>query len=303
MRLPPTFLLLLPVATALAAESTPATPPASAWSPAPAAPAPTEGPWSWELKLGAFLQDIATRNADTSRDPGISGTHDSTSYKLTGDGSAVWREGDDRVGQRLSAEYGRVRSAGQDWSENADTASYDGTYERSLASPHLVYLNWHGESQFTGPDPDRRRFDPLVAKGSGGYGQRWEGLLPLSDALVWRSGVYARKRWEHGAEPSVTRVEAGPELYGRYERKQSEDVGYYLENEVSSELLDPRHVTNVTEARLAAKVAKTVTLEVRLRAYYEARPRDVGQDAPGYSEWSLHEETLLGLLWTFTSAP
>lgn len=255
--------------------------------------------WTHDVKLGVFLQNAASHNADVSRDTAISSSTDSLAYKLTGDATLVWKGVVDRVEQKLSAEYGRIKTRDADWVKNADRILYTGTFEHTLSKPQFVYLGWQAESVFRGPPPGDHPYDPIMAKISGGYGQRYEGMLPIQDSLVWRVGVYVRKRWQREVDPSTTKVETGPEALIRYERKQSEDISYYVQNETLSEFDDIGHVTNMSEAGVTAKLGNTLTLQVKARAYYEARPKDAAPDAVGYSQWSMREETLLGLLWTF----
>lgn len=278
---------------------------ACTWAPAMGADpdAGKPSPWTWDLRLGAFLQNIGSHNARESRDPAIAGTRDDVSYKFSGSGSVVWREGRDRFEQRGDIEYGEIRTQDSGkWTENADRLSTTVIYERTLVRPHFVYLKTQADSVFTGPDPDNAAFDPLIVKGSLGYGQRHEGLLPLRDALVGRAGVYVRKRWEQGAPGLQTRVAVGPELLLRYERDQSEDVAYFAQAEVLGEFADPGHAVATAEGGIDVKVGAALAVVLKARAYYESRPEAVGVDVPGYDEWSLKEEALLGLLWTIGSA-
>lgn len=266
-----------------------------------AAPAPVS-PWSYDLKLGVFVQNLASHNADTSRDPAINGANDNFSYKASADGKAVWEVDKDRVEQRLLAEYGRVRTRDAAWQENADRILYGGSYERSLNRPHLMYLSWETETRLRGPEPERHPHDPILAKASGGYGERFEGWLPVKDSFVWRIGTYVSKRWERGAEDYIVRVHTGPEAYLRYERQQSADVSYYMQWEAYSEYRDLGHIVVDGETALTARVGKSLSVVLKARAYYETQPGDAADDAPGYSQWSLREEALIGLLWTFSSA-
>lgn len=256
------------------------------------------GPWVYSARLGGFLQNVASRNADTSRDPAIAATSDSLAWTASAEGRLVWLSHPHRVEQRLTAEYGRIRTEGGDgWDENTDSIAYESTYERFLHAPHFVYANGTADTVFTGPEPDRRPADPLVAKLSSGYGQRYDGLLPIEDSLTWRAGVYARKRWEHGAADYQTEIDAGPELFVRYERKQSEDVSYHVQAEGYGEFDDAEHVTSVAQAGLRVRVTRLLSMEAKLRAYYESRPRQADGDAPGYDAWSLREEARIGLVW------
>jgi hypothetical protein len=263
---------------------------------------PAASPWSWDLKLGAFLQNVASHNAADSRDTAIAGATDSVAYKFTGDGMLLWKGERHRFEQRLNTEYGRIRNQGQDWAKNADYIRYVATAERSLGAPHFLYLNGQAETSFKGPPPDEHPATPLVGKLSAGYGQRFEGLLPLSDALTWRLGAYVRKRWERGGTPAATEVETGPEQYLRYERRQSDDVSYYLQQETTGEATDLRHVVESVEAGISARVARALVMQMRFRAYFEARPSEAADDVPGYDQWSLREEAMIGLLWTAASA-
>jgi hypothetical protein len=265
------------------------------------APDPT-GPWSWKGKLGVFFQNVTSHNAETSRDPSISGSVDNQAFTASSDNTLVWKEELNRVEQRLQGDYGQIKNKDKDeWEENTDRIAYGITYERTLSAPQFIYLNGTAESVFTGSDPDNEPLDPLIAKLSTGYGHRYENLLPLKDSLVWRVGVYARKRWEHGAPGYQTDQESGPEAYARYERTQNEDVSYYAQVEIYSEFADPQHVSFLGQAGLSVKVSKLLSVEVKLRAYDEARPDDASSNATGYNELSLREDALIGLAWTFAS--
>jgi hypothetical protein len=266
-------------------------------------PAAVDTPWSWKVRLGVFLQSIASDNAAASRDPSIAGSVDSTTFKLSGSGNLIWHADPNRVEQRVETEYGQQRSEpGNEWTENADRILYAVTYERALTAIQLLYLNGTVESVFTGREPESRSFDPLIAKLSTGYGHRYTDLLPLHDTLIWRLGVYARKRWESHAADYQTRLATGPEALARYERKQSEDVSYAAQYECFGEFADPSHVTQLAQAGLRVQVAKLLSVELKLRAYAETRPEDAPRGEPGYDEWSFRQEALVGLAWETSSA-
>lgn len=256
------------------------------------------GPWTWRSKLGAFLQNVSSHNAETSRDPAITGSSDSLSWTINGEATVLWRSSPGRFEQRLEAEYGRIRTESQGgWQENSDTVGYEATYEGSLGGAHFLYGGGTADSVFTGPDPERKPFDPLVGKISTGYGQRYDDLLPDDDSLSWRLGVYARKRWEHGAPRYQTDVDAGPEAYVRYERRQSEDVSYFVQGEAYGEFDDRSHASTLGQAGLSVRIARHLTVELKARAYVESRPKEADDDAPGYGAWSLRQEALFGVVW------
>lgn len=260
--------------------------------------APEPGPWTWHSKLGAFLQNVSSHNAETSRDPAITGASDSLSWTVHGEGTLVWTSDPGRFEQRLEADYGRIKTESQDrWQENTDTITYAATYEGVLPAPHFLYGGGTADTVFTGKEPDLKPLDPLVGKLSTGYGQRYDHLLPPDDSLSWRLGIYARKRWESGAPRYQTDVDAGPEAYVRYERRQSQDIHYFVQVEAYGEFDDRSHATGVGEAGLSVRVARRLTVEVKVRTYYESRPKEAGDDVPGYDQWSLREEALIGVVW------
>lgn len=261
--------------------------------------APEDGPWTWKSRLGAFLQNVSSHNAETSRDPAIAGASDSMSWTVSGEASLVWKSSPGRFEQRLQADYGQIRSdPDNEWAENTDSIAYEATYEGVLPTPQFLYGGGTADTVFTGPEPGEQPLDPLVGKVSSGYGQRYDDLLPADDSLSWRLGVYARKRWESGAPRYQTDVDIGPEAYIRYERTQSEDVSYFAQGEAYGEFDDHRHVTCMGQAGLRVRVARRLSVEVKLRAYYEARPKEADGSVAGYDLWSLREEALIGVVWT-----
>ena len=50
---------------------------------------------------------------------------------------------------------------------------------------------------------------------------------------------------------------------------------------------------------LTAKLSSLLTAELGLRAYYERAPKEAGADDPGYDQWSLRQDTLLGLTYVW----
>lgn len=263
-------------------------------------PAPPPTAWTWSGRIGAFMQNTAGMHTTDSRDPSIAGTNDSLSYKFDGRFGAVWKQDRHRLEQTFEADYGRIRVEGRDdWQENADRLAYAITYEHALCDVRFLYGNGTAESVFTGPEPERKPLDPLIAKASAGYGHRYEGLLPERDSLVLRTGIYARKRWESNAPEFQTDTIFGPEVFARYERRQSADVSYEVQTSAYGEFADPGHVTSMSQAGLNVRVTKLLTVEVKARAYYETRPEAADHGEPGYDRLSLRQEAMIGLTWTF----
>lgn len=308
-----TLILLLPLAAvAVAVETLPAPAPAPApqadadeddaddADPAPAARAPGGAEpafWRSTGKFGAFGSSVVTREATTSRDPAIAGTgNDTVAYRLSLETGLDHRNGRHSLDQRLLAKYGRQRDDVSGWLEDADEIRYDGVYRYTIRAPHFVYTDWGWESTFTGPEPEQRPFNPGLLKASAGYGQLYEDLLPESDKLEGRLGAGVRKRYGH-----ISDLEKDPQ-YGltaflRYEREQTVSLRYFAQYEGFAEFNDMGHVTNVVTAGLTAKLSTLLTAELGLRAYYESEPEDAGTDDAGFDQWSLRQDTLLGLAY------
>jgi hypothetical protein len=261
-------------------------------------PEPPVQPWSWKVRLGVFMQNVASTGAEESRDPTIASSTDSSSYTIKGEFQPVWESGGNRLEQRIETEYGQLRTDDcQGWVENSDRLAYGVTYERSLGRPYLLYGNGSALTVYTGAEPDSEAFDPFIAKLSTGWGLRQTGLLPIEDSWVCRIGWFVSKRWEHDAPWYQTRTRTGPELQIPYERKQSEDVGYFIQQDAFGDASDPRHAALRGQAGLRVAVAKRISVEFGVRAYYESEPEEAGGDPLGYDSWSLRQEALVGLVW------
>ncbi len=270
--------------------------------PAPA-PAPASD-WTPKGVVGGFLNNVTTSNADVSHDPTINGTTSSTSWSAKLDASLEWRSGKDSVEQILKAEYGRIRQRDQDWVENKDELRYDGVYRRTFAKPHFAYLGWGCETVFTGPEPEREPFDPFLAKVSAGYGQIYENLLPEKDRLEWRLGTRAQKRWGRSVPDDKDGIETGIEAFLRYERqaiikRDGQDLRYYAQYEGFSQYNDLGHITNLITAGLTYQFLGHLTLDLAIRAFYETRTKDDDGTREGYNQWSLRQDTMLGVAYTF----
>jgi hypothetical protein len=264
--------------------------------------------WQWQGRLGGFLGNVTTGNADTSRDPTISGTQTSTSWLATVEAGLGWKEGPDSLDHALKARYGRIRVQGGDWSENNDEIRYDGVYRREVYQPTFLYLGWGAESVFTGPPPQEDAFDPTLGKVSAGFGQRFADFLPDHNKLEWRLGARAQKSWGSSVAPVDDKVQTGLEAYLRYDHelidptdpeKKRPTLRFFAQYEGFSEFNDLGHISNLVTAGLAAQLSRYLTAEFGVRAYYETRPKEDDGTGIGYSQWSVRQDTLVGLtyLW------
>ena len=316
-----TPLLALSVALAAADQAPPVVPPApqpglqpAAEGPSvfPAPAVPGASPWTTKGRFGAFFANSTTKNADTSRDATIGGTARTTTFLLTADFDAEWKEGKDSVQQIFKGRYGRQKTNDQPVVESDDEARYDGVYRRELTNPHFVYLGWGLESVWTGPYPNdptrapdnsRNNFDPLLAKVSGGYGQRYADWVP-QDKFEWRLGARAQKRWGSLISSNDRGIETGIEAFARYEgvpATYQKDLKYFAQYEGFSEFNDLKHITNLITAGLTFQLSKYINIDLALRAYYETLPKeyDNNSQAPGYNQWSIKQDTMVGVVYSF----
>lgn len=299
-------ILLLPLALVAAEPAPPAIDPDDEPDPvaepaaarAVEAAPPVEPPfWRNTGKIGAYGTSVVTRDAAESRDPAISGTtSDTIAYRLGLEIGLDYRGGPHSLDQRLLARYGRQRDDASGWVEDADEVRYDGVYRYTIRRPHFVFADWGWESVFSGPEPEQRPFDPGLVKGSVGYGQLYEDLLPETDKLEGRIGAGVRKRYGHISD-AEKEAQYGLAAFLRYEREQNLSLRYFAQYEGFAEFEDLGHLTNVVTAGLTAKLSTLITAELGLRAYYEREPEDAGADDAGYDEWSLRQDTLLGLTY------
>ncbi|MBA3698364.1 MAG: DUF3078 domain-containing protein [Planctomycetes bacterium] len=305
IRLRPLVPLVLACATAFPLDQVvPVVPPAPAPGAAAVVRMPAISDWTSSGRLGAYVANVATTNADTSRDTTIATTAESTSYLFTYEGQANWKSDKDSIDNLLKARYGRIRTNNQAWQENNDEIRYDGVYRRELVRPHFVYLGWGGESVFTGPDPRNYAFDPTTGKASTGYGQRYEDFLPDKNHCEGRIGVRAQKSWGPSVPPEDDDVETGIEAFLRYEHllKRGDgdyDVRFFAQYEGFAEFEDFSHITNLVTAGLTMQLTRYLAVELGLRAYYETTPeRDEGTGI-GYDEWSIRQDSLFGLTYFY----
>jgi len=265
--------------------------------------APAASTWDISGRLGVYIANVSTSNAEASRDTTIGTTAESTSYLFTYEGQDNWRSDKDSVDNLLKARYGRIRTDNQAWQENNDEIRYDGVYRRELFYPHFVYLGWGAESVFTGPDPRNYAFDPTTGKASTGYGQRYEDFLPDKNHFETRVGVRAQQSWGPSVPPEDDDIETGLEAFVRYEHllKRGEgeyDVRFFAQYEGFSEFKDMGHITNLVTAGLTMQLTRYLAVELGLRAYYETKPQSDDGTGMGYNEWSLRQDSLFGLTYS-----
>lgn len=262
------------------------------------APPEPVGPWTWKGSIGAFLSSTEVNNGETSRDASIAGTSDTVNWRLKFDGELDWSEGIWEVNQKLRLRYGRQKQDDESWEENSDQIDYDGVLEYKFQEPQYIYGAWGLDSVFTGVEPDEEPFDPATVKISAGYGQKrfFEEKKYMLEARV---GVRAQRKFGRGLSDEEREVEIGPEGYLRHEGQPEEYVSYWLQYEIFSEFEDLGHISHLLTAGLEIRVVKYVRVDFDWRAFYESRPDDVDEDAPGYDELSWMQEALIGLTYDF----
>lgn len=266
---------------------------------APPAVAQPEDGFSTSGKIGAFGSSVVTSNADSSRDPSISGTTETVAYRLSLEAGVEYRNGKHSVEHDLLAKYGRKKDQNTDWVEDTDEVRYDGVYRYAFSKPHYAFASWGWESVFTGPEPEADPFQPGLVKGAAGYGQLYENFWAKSSKLDARIGVGARKRYGRILSARDTEVETGIELFVRHERILDERLRYFLQYEAFSEFADLAHITNLVTAGLTLQLYAHLTVELGLRAFYETEPEDAVSGSSGYDELGLRQDTLVGLTYTW----
>jgi hypothetical protein len=267
-----------------------------------------DGQWTHAGRLGAFYANVSTTDNTASRDASVAGAHASTSYLLTGDLLLLYRQSALSFDQTVRLRYGKIRTEGQPWIENNDEIHYDGVVRDEFARPHFAYGAWGGDSVFTSP-VDREPLDPITARVSVGYGQLYRGVVLTGtdaakpevgrDRLEVRVGVRAQKRWSDHDLPSQDRIESGPEGFARYDRPVDPVLRWFVQYEVFSEFIDFGHVQQLLTAGLTAQLGKYVAADISLRAYRETKPKEVPSGTPGYDQWGLRTDTLIGLTVLF----
>lgn len=266
---------------------------------------PASSNWTRKGVVGLYLTNTVTDNADTSHDASIGGSSTSTTVDGKADVAAEWREGKNSVEHTIKAEYARSRQQNAEWLKTKDELRYDGIYRRELKQPHFVYGSWGFETVFQGPPPTYDAFQPFLGKVGAGYGQLYENLLPEKDRLEWRIGARAQKRWGRYLTDDEGHIETGPDAFARYERqaiinRNGQDLRYFLQYEGFSEFNDLAHITNLITAGLTYKLTGNLTIDLAFRAYYETRPKEdrATHELAGYNQWSMRQDTLLGLAYT-----
>ncbi len=289
----------------------------------------TPHPWSHALKAGAYLGQTASGGADTSRDPTITDTVDTMSYRLALDGSLTWWKAPHEVQHELRLRFGRTREEDRAWTENEDLIRYDLTGLHFLwgGQRDLLYAAGRIESVFTGereevlvvhplvrPELDRllgphadavpdtrerdpRFFSPGLAHLASGVGQRYRDLLlPTADKLEWRLGVRAQKRWGTTLTSSERDLAIGCEAVLTYENQIRENTDWFIHAESFAPFNDIAHITSWAEAGLDIALHTYINLRISGRCYYESHPEEIGpRPNDGYDELSWRQEALIGL--------
>ncbi len=268
-------------------------------APAPA-PAQDTGPWSHHLKLGAFLNNVATSNAAESNDATINSTADSASYTLSVDGRLKWNEGKHTIQNDLKMKYGRKYDEIIKWTDSTDEIDYDGVYKYNIEKVHNYYFNIGLDTVFTGPEPEEKEFDPRTGKASTGYAFKKENILPIKDAFETRLGVRAQRSWGTYTTEEQRDVQTGIEWVTRYERTQKKDLNYFVQYELFTDFDDVDHTIHLLTAGLNYKITPVFQLKLDLRAYYETEPDDVtGANTDTYDTLAFRQETLIGFTFEF----
>ncbi len=253
--------------------------------------------WLSEGRLGFYASNIATSNAENSLDPEISSSSDSMRFVTTFDGTLWWRMSRiDSVEQHLQLRYGSSH-AGDDWVETSDVIDYDGVLRHRYRPRRAGYAAVVVNSAFTGPDPYNDLFDPLRGAVSVGHSWMYEDMQPLTDRLELRLGLRAQKRWGKENADFMRKIEVGPESYVRYQRKQTNELSWWAQGEVFTEFSDATHVQGLGTAALTLTLSKPITIDLRLRTYYEHHPKDVpgDQSRAGYDHLGVRQESLIGV--------
>lgn len=254
--------------------------------------------WLSEGRLGLFASNIATSNAANSLDPEISSSSDSTRFVTTFDGTLWWRLSRiDEVEQHLQVRYGRSRTGDAEWVETSDVIDYASVARHRYRPRRAGYAALVMNSAFTGPEPYKDLFDPLRGAVSLGHSWLYEDLQPLTDRLELRLGVRAQKRWGKETADYARQIEVGPESYVRYQRKQTNELSWWVQGEVFTEFSDLTHVQGLGTAALTLTLSKPITIDLRLRSYYEHHPKDVpvDQSRVGYDHLGIRQESLIGV--------
>ncbi len=289
-----TPLLLLSVASAAAEEEA-----------APEAAADDEPDYGWDHdgRIGLFLNSILIDNAEQSRDPSIASTEQTVTWTATFDGALDWTAPHQALEQTLELKFGQQKQDEEEWFESNDLIEYDGVYKALFQRPRYAYGAWSLTSVFTGPEPREDPFDPLLVTASTGYGEQRSSRVQIEDEPRWsldlRLGVRAQRRFSPTADSRDLEWEFGPEGLVRFQARPHADIGYKLRYEVFSEFGDLGHVTHLLTASATIALTAYIDIDLDLRAYYEGEPEDAPNEAGGYNELAVRQETLIGIVYSF----
>lgn len=262
-------------------------------------PAAPQESWAHSARLGLFLSSVVGGRVEGSNDPAIASTTDSMSYLTQFKGELTYDAQPHRVENSLEAKYGRQRDAEADWIENTDSIEYRGAYKHTITRPHYLYGAIGANSVFTGAEPETYAFDPTSGRISAGYGQRHEIEPARERVFDGRVGIRVQKSWGSEFPHGPRDIQTGPETLARYEAKPRPDTSYFVQGEVFSEFADFGHITTLLTAGLSMKVASALTIDASSRIYHESQPERNQIEGIRYGQWSVRQETLIGLTWDF----
>lgn len=264
----------------------------------PAAAEANPSPWRHSLKLGAFVNQTAAHNQETSRDPNIRSSSDAMSYRLSLDGGIDWIQGPNELQQTLRLRYGRVKEELSAWSTNSDEIRYDILGLHVLSEPHFLYVSGRVQTVFEEPAPESGALTPGLAFISAGYGQRYKNIfLPTEDAFQATAGVRAQRRWGSRLSSKEKDVDVGFEARVKYENTIREGLEWRFEMESFAPFDDLGHLTTWSEIGLDVQLTDLIIASMSARAYYETKPKD-STSGSGYDRLSLRQEALIGITWT-----
>ena len=254
--------------------------------------------WQSQGRLGFFGSNITTSNTENSFDPEVRSSKESTRFVSTFDGTLWWRLSRiDEVEQRLQIRYGRSQTGDRDWVETSDVIDFSAVARHRYRPRRAGYAAVVVNTAFTGPESTNDWFDPIRGAFSLGHSWMYEDMQPLKDRLELRLGIRTQKRWGSETTEYSRKIEVGPESYVRYERKQTKELSWWLQGEVFTEFSDVTHVQGLGTAALTLTLSKPITIDLRLRTYYEHHPQDVPSDQSrnGYDHLGLRQESLIGI--------
>ncbi len=103
-------------------------------------------------------------------------------------------------------------------------------------------------------------------------------------------------------------MQTGTEAFLRYDHdlidptdpeKKKPTMRFFAQYEGFSEFNALAHITNLVTAGLAIQLSRYLGAEFGVRAYYETRTKEDDGTLAGFNQWSVRQDTLVGLtyLW------